>query len=82
MLFFPLGKVDVRPLNMCFRVSRPPFSLFVCFVVCLSFRACSVFVNDDICAVHSRRSTIITVNSMGVSGACVCLVAYFGSAII
>ena len=37
-----------------------------------------MFVNDDICSVHSRLSTIITVSSMGVSGACACRVAYCG----
>ena len=40
-----------------------------------------MFVNDDICGVHSRLSTIITVNSMGVSGACACRVVYFGRCI-
>ena len=41
----------------------------------------SVFVDDDICGVHSRLSAIITVNSMGGSGACACRVAYFGRCI-
>ena len=31
-----------------------------------------MFVSDAICDVHSRLSTIITVNSIGVSGACAC----------
>ena len=76
MLVFPLGKVGLRPINVFYSFSA---TVFVCFVVCLSFQVCSVFVNDDICSMHSRLSTIITVNSMGVSGACACCVTYFGS---
>ena len=37
-----------------------------------------MFVSDDICGVYSRLSKIITVNSVGVSGACARRVAYFG----
>ena len=36
MLVFSLGKVGLRTLNVCFKVSRPLF-LCICFVICLSF---------------------------------------------